>query len=258
MSTLPEEPDDPGARWYADHIGAGHDVLRILSEAGTNVRGKRIADVGCGDGIIDLAIARAGAPAELIGYDVNPTDATYLLEQVKRYGDIHELPPQLRFETSQPERVPADDGSFDVAVSWSAFEHIWSPVSVAREIRRILKPGGVFFLQLWPFHPSEHGSHLWDWFPEGYVQHRLHEDEIKRQMDASEARNEWWREYMFKEYRHLNRISLDELQRVLLASGFDIGRAELISNPVMLTPDLGRYPLSDLLIAGIKLLAIAR
>ena len=77
MSTLPEEPDDPGARWYADHIGAGHDVLRILSEAGTNVRGKRIADVGCGDGIIDLAIARAGAPAELVGYDVNPTDAAY-------------------------------------------------------------------------------------------------------------------------------------------------------------------------------------
>jgi ubiquinone/menaquinone biosynthesis C-methylase UbiE len=257
VSSLPAGPGDAGARWYHEHVGAGEDVIRILGETGIDVRGKRIADIGCGDGIIDLAIARSGAPAELVGFDVNPTDAAILLEQAVRYGGIHELPAPLRFVTSESERLPAEDASFDVAVSWSAFEHIWGPLAVAREIRRILTPGGVLFLQLWPFHPSEHGSHLWDWFPEGYVQHDLHEDEIKRRMDASEARNEWWREYMFKEYRHLNRISLDELQRVLLASGFDITWAELISNPVMLRPELGRYPLSELLIAGIKLVAVA-
>jgi ubiquinone/menaquinone biosynthesis C-methylase UbiE len=258
MSLPADEPSDPGASWYADHVGAGEDVVRIFREAAVEVRGKRIADIGCGDGIIDLAIARAGEPSELVGFDVNRTDPARLLEQAGRYGGIDALPPQLRFEASEAERIPAADASFDLAVTWSAFEHIAEPVSVAREIRRILVPGGVLFLQLWPFFPSQHGSHLMDWFPEGFVQLRLREDEIKRQMDASDARNEWWREYMFNEYRQLNRISLDELQRVVLAAGFDIAWAELITNPVMLTPELGRYPLSELLITGIKLLAVAR
>jgi ubiquinone/menaquinone biosynthesis C-methylase UbiE len=257
--TLPaEEPSDPGAAWYADHIGAGEDVVRIFGEAGVEVRDKRIADIGCGDGIIDLAIARAGAPAELVGYDVNRTDPERLLEQARRYGGIDALPAQLRFEASEPEGIPAPDAAFDLAVTWSAFEHIQAPLAVAREIRRILAPGGVLFLQLWPFYASQHGSHLMDWFPEGFVHLVLDDEEIKRRMDASEARNEWWREYMFNEYRDLNRISLDELQRVVLAAGFDIASAEPITNPVMLRPELGRYPLSELLIAGIKLLAVAR
>jgi len=115
MSALPEESDDAGVRWYADHVGAGHDVVRILSEAGSDPRDKRVVDVGCGDGIIDLAIACAGAPAELVGFDVNPTDTAHLLDQARRYGEVDELPPQLRFEVSEPERVPADDGTFDIA-----------------------------------------------------------------------------------------------------------------------------------------------
>src|SRR6476620_665047 len=114
MSALPEESDDAGVRWYADHVGAGHDVVRILSEAGSDPRDKRVVDVGCGDGIIDIAIACAGAPAELVGIDANPTDTAHLLDQARRYGEVDELPPQLRFEVSEPERVPADDGTFDI------------------------------------------------------------------------------------------------------------------------------------------------
>jgi SAM-dependent methyltransferase len=256
--TTPEGTHDAGAAWYADHVGAGEEVVRVLSDLGVPVQGKRVADIGSGDGIIDLAIAREGRPAVLVGYDVIPTDRAHLLKQAIRYGGLHELPPQLRFEASEPEHVPAADACFDLAVTWSAFEHIWSPVCVAREIHRILVPGGLLFLQLWPFFPSKHGSHLWDWFPDGYVQHRHHDDEIKRRMDESGAREASWREYMFKEYRHLNRLSLDDLQRVLLAGGFDILRAELISNLVVLAPDLARYPLSDLLIEGVKLIARAQ
>jgi SAM-dependent methyltransferase len=256
--TTPDATHDAGAAWYADHVGAGEEVVRVFSDLGVPVQGKRVADIGSGDGIIDLAIARAGRPAELVGYDVILTNRAHLLEQAIRYGGLRELPPQLRFEVSEPEHVPAADACFDLAVSWSAFEHIWSPAYVAREIHRILVPGGLLFLQLWPFFPSQHGSHLWDWFPDGYVQHRHHDDEIKRRMDESDARDASWREYMFKEYRHLNRLSLDDLQRVLLAGGFDIIRAELISNLVVLAPDLARYPLSDLLIEGVKLVARAR
>lgn len=53
---------------------------------------------------------------------------------------------------------------YDVVVTWSALEHVAEPVSMLREIRRILRPGGVLFLQLWPFYYSDRGSHLWPRF----------------------------------------------------------------------------------------------
>ena len=63
---------------------------------------------------------------------------------------------------------------------------------------------------------------------------------------------------MTREFRSLNRITLDELQRCILAAGFDISKFELYTNPVHLTADLARYPLSQLGISGVKLLASAR
>lgn len=41
-------------------------------------------------------------------------------------------------------RIPFDDNSFDVVVSNQVFDHTEKPRPVFAEIRRVLKPGGVF------------------------------------------------------------------------------------------------------------------
>lgn len=41
-------------------------------------------------------------------------------------------------------RIPYDDNMFDVVVSDNVLEHVSDPVGVFREVRRVLKPGGVF------------------------------------------------------------------------------------------------------------------
>jgi hypothetical protein len=51
-------------------------------------------------------------------------------------------------------------------------------------------------------------------------------------------------------------MSLDDLQRSLLAARLTPTKVELITNPVHLTRDLMRYRLSDLTIGGVKLLAV--
>ena len=38
--------------------------------------------------------------------------------------------------------IPLEDESIDVVVSWAVFEHLQKPEQVAREITRVLKPGG--------------------------------------------------------------------------------------------------------------------
>jgi len=168
------------------------------------------------------------------------------------------LPAELEFRQSAPSSTPAEDASFDLVYSWSAFEHIGDPVGVLREIRRIIRPGGVFFLQLWPFYHSAKGSHLWDWFEQDFHHLLAGEREIVEQMRASDRHDGGWTEYMAREFEQLNRVTLGELQRAVLTAGFDVRRLELLSSTVLLTPELARYSWSDLGIGGIKLLAAPR
>jgi hypothetical protein len=63
---------------------------------------------------------------------------------------------------------------------------------------------------------------------------------------------------MTGEFERLNRITVAELQFVVLASGFDVIRLELISWPTTITPALARYAWTDLAIGGIKFLARPR
>ena len=57
-----------------------------------------MADIGSGDGIIDLALTLRGRPRELVGYDVNPTPVDHLLEQAGRHARrAPSCPPGLSF-----------------------------------------------------------------------------------------------------------------------------------------------------------------
>ena len=250
----PVAPADPDEKWFREHHDwAAGEVVEFVESAGFTLTGKTVADLGCGDGIIDLGVVGRAAPARLVGYDLDRTNTEILRERSRRFGGPAELPPALEFEETGPERIPAADASFDAVITWSAFEHVREPISVLREIRRILRPDGFMFLQLWPFYHSERGSHLWDWFPEGFHHLRASEEEIAGAMRASDR--EEMREYMLAEYRTLNRIDLDGLQRAILAGGMVVRQAELVSHRVAIPPELMRYPLSQLMIAGVKLLA---
>jgi ubiquinone/menaquinone biosynthesis C-methylase UbiE len=253
----PAEQRDPDEQWFWEHYGEAADqTLGFLGAVGIATQGSLMADIGCGDGILSLGLAHKGQPARLTGFDVVPTDRETLLARARRYGVASELPSELEFQSSGPTALPADDGSFDVVTTWSAFEHVTDPAALLGEIRRVLRPQGVLFLQLWPFYHSERGSHLWDWFPEGFHHLGRDVDEIVAEMVRSGARDADWTNYMAREFRHLNRVTLDELQRCLLGAGLDVRRMELLSHTVNLPGGLDRYRLSELGIAGVKLLAV--
>jgi SAM-dependent methyltransferase len=87
---------------------------------------KRVLDIGCGRGFIeDLVCARGGTY----------TGADFV---VSRRGF-----PLVQADSAA---LPFADESFDLALCIDAFEHFPNPNHGAREIRRILRPGGVFFL----------------------------------------------------------------------------------------------------------------
>ncbi len=255
QEATPAQPRSPESQWFWDHYeAAAGQVLEAFESVGLTLAEKTVADIGCGDGFMDLGVAHRGRPGRLVGFDVNLTNVEYLDRRAREEG-VGARPPQLAFERSETTQIPAEDGSFDLAFSWSAFEHVAEPVPVLREIRRVLRPDGAFFLQLWPFYFSAKGSHLWEWFPEDFHHLQRAESEIAQQVLASEAKPRDWTEMMAREFQHLNRITVEELQRSLLAAGFVTRRLELITDPTMLGPELARYSWLDLGVSGIKLVA---
>lgn len=243
-------------QWFRDHYGqAADDTVAVLREGGIALEGLNVADVGCGEGITDLGIVHKSKPARLVGFDINDTSREHLAECARAAGLDGSLPAELEFVTSEPERLPAEGGSFDVVVTWSAFEHVANPRAVLREIRRILRPNGTLFLQLWPFYWSEHGSHLWQWFPEGFCQVRFSDEEICERLRSDTETDRDWIEMRINDYQTLNGITLDDLQGDLREAGFRVARLEVMSPTVNLPSGADDWPLSALAIAGVKLLA---
>jgi len=246
----------PESRWFADHVDAARQVIAFMGGDGLTVEGKQVADIGCGDGIIDLGLVQEGNPERLVGFDLNLTDAGGLLERARAEGYVDELPPNLVFTGSAPDRIPAEDGEFDVLVSWSAFEHVSDPAGMATEMRRIIRPDGVLFLQLWPFYYSEHGGHLFDWYPGGFAHLVNSDDVIKRRMLEEDVKPH--SEYIWSEFSSLNKITVDDLGEALRKGGFDVVKVELITNASHIPSEIAHLPLSHLLVSGVKLLARPR
>jgi ubiquinone/menaquinone biosynthesis C-methylase UbiE len=244
----------PQVWWDAHFEQAAGTIVDFFSGDGISLTGKRIADIGCGDGIIDLGVVVRAQPAQLVGFDILTNDVELLAKRAAEHSGLAELPPQLYFATSDDVKLPAEDASFDFAISWSAFEHIADPVAVLQEVRRILVDDGVLFIQLWPFYNSAHGTHLVDWYPDGFAQFKHANSEILR--TVSEAGPPAMASEMLEVYRTLNGITADQLQAALRKAGFRIVKVALDAETVHIPEEAAHLSLSEVAISGIKLLAV--
>lgn len=92
----------------------------------------RVADVGCGTGILASRIAAELHPEQVYGVDMSDG----MLEQAKaRSGAV-------TWMKGPAERLPFDDDSLDAVVSTSAFHWFDQPAAM-RDFFRVLKPGGM-------------------------------------------------------------------------------------------------------------------
>lgn len=100
----------------------------ILNQIG---KGKRVLDVGCLGGKLSQNIARAGN--EVWGVEVNPYSARLAEKrgiQVK-VADVED-------------GLPFDSAQFDVVHAGGVMSHLYDTKGFFEEVRRVLKPDGVF------------------------------------------------------------------------------------------------------------------
>lgn len=103
--------------------------------------GDKILDIGCGNGRILKLFSEKKV-------DYTGLDPSLKLIQLAR--QLH--PDQGAFMTGSVEKLPFGDASFDHILMIAVFHHIPDRAfrqRVLLEIKRVLKPGGMFFLTNW-------------------------------------------------------------------------------------------------------------
>ena len=99
------------------------------------LRPPRIADVGCGTGILASRLAAELRPEVVFGFDASAG----MLEKARRRSQA------VEWAMSRSEQLPLHDASVDAVVSSHAFHFFDHPAALA-EFRRVLRPGGVLMV----------------------------------------------------------------------------------------------------------------
>jgi ubiquinone/menaquinone biosynthesis C-methylase UbiE len=96
--------------------------------------GKKVLDVGSGNGYVLSKYAREGA--HVYGVDLTPTAISLCQQRFALLG--------LRghFELANAERLPFADNTFDCVCSMGVLHHTPDTATAVEEIFRVLKPGG--------------------------------------------------------------------------------------------------------------------
>jgi SAM-dependent methyltransferase len=129
--------------WYS---GMRRVAMAVLEHALAGQRGLRILDAGCGTGGTTIELRRFG---KVVGIDL----AWEALEPARGRG-------LSGLARASIERLPFCNASFDVATSFEVVYHLGvaSDMSALIEMRRVLKPGGLFMLRV-PAHDWLRGEH---------------------------------------------------------------------------------------------------
>lgn len=112
-------------------------LLVPFSEA----EGKKVLEIGCGNGADGAMFARNGAV--YTGADLTET----AVKAASRHFDIEGL--DGTFQIEDAERLSFADESFDIVYSFGVLHHTPDPARAVKEVYRVLKPGGRAIVMLY-------------------------------------------------------------------------------------------------------------
>lgn len=129
----------------ATRILAERDVRHLPTPA----PGARLVDIGCGSGAFVKRAQALGYAAEGLEFDANAVRAAREAGLNVREGSLP--------DTGLP------DETYDAATLSQVIEHVHDPLAALRDIRRILKPGGVLWVATPNMNAAGHARYGADW-----------------------------------------------------------------------------------------------
>jgi SAM-dependent methyltransferase len=143
--------------WIRHNAFTAERYRRVLAKVAGKAP-RRLLDVGCGDGAFLWVAHRALPECSLEGLDPNPDARRLCAEMLSHHG--LSLPVHSAWEA-----VPSH--AFDAVTCSEVIEHVSDPDGLLRQIRRVLRPGGIAVITT-PIRLTEEPgdpNHRMEWFP---------------------------------------------------------------------------------------------
>lgn len=245
--------------WFRAHFDYAADVVHHWLGSVLDVSSARLLNFGCGDGITDLALVLRHGATAIHGVDIRREYAKLPRIANEQLG-MRRIPTALTFETITPGAPLAGKrGLVDGIMSWSTFEHVQRDqlAPIFSDLYACLRPGGYFFIQIEPLFYSPFGSHLRRYDDVPWHHLLVSEGELwqviqnhQGPIDAAEVDFgfadfgvDGYKNFVFNEYRALNRLTADELVAMSTQAGFHVVRQERRTVDLKVPPALhGKYP----------------
>lgn len=129
--------DNWGARLYRRYASKKYAKMHEFVAQRISTSGaKKIVDIACGPGDFLLKLQTNNPNLELSGTDIAPGMVRYATARL----------PGVPIQEAGAERQPFADSTFDAAVTMMAFHHFPEPKQALEEIKRILVPGGTYYV----------------------------------------------------------------------------------------------------------------
>jgi 2-polyprenyl-6-hydroxyphenyl methylase / 3-demethylubiquinone-9 3-methyltransferase len=144
------------ARWW-DPDGESrplHDLNPVRAAyiaARVDLRDARVADVGCGGGLLSEALARAGA--KVTGIDLGEK----VIEVARLHLHESNLSVDYRVQSSA-DLAAAEPATFDAVCCMELIEHVPDPAALVNDLAAMLKPGGRLFMSTLNRTPAAFGA----------------------------------------------------------------------------------------------------
>ncbi|WP_370269897.1 methyltransferase domain-containing protein [Nioella sp.] len=123
--------------------GGAEEAARVLD--GIDVSGRRVLDIGCGSGAIAVMLVRDMGAASVTGIDVEDQVCAAAQARVDGAG----LETAIDIRLVEPGPLPFAPDSFDIVYSKDSILHIPDKEALARDVFRVLAPGGWFAASDW-------------------------------------------------------------------------------------------------------------
>jgi ubiquinone/menaquinone biosynthesis C-methylase UbiE len=126
------------AKDWAKKQESAAGVVQDFKKRVGNPEGKLVLDVGFGNGMYVAAFVKAGAVVS--GVEVNSALLDIAQSLLEQEGE------KATLVVYDGGTLPFAEKSFDYVYSVSVLEHVTNPAALLKEVERILKPGGKFYL----------------------------------------------------------------------------------------------------------------
>ena len=139
--------------WRTAANSAGHVIPHIQSHMA-------ILDIGCGPGSITIDFARLVPHGHVTGVEYVPDP----LDQARALASSQDIT-NISFEIGDIHHLPFPDNSYDIAHVHQVLQHIADPVQALREMRRVVKPGGIVACResaSMTWYPDSEGLEAWN------------------------------------------------------------------------------------------------